>query len=106
MIAKRFPGGYRGGLLCFERCRCSNCANISQVAHQVRRSISRRRFNGCRGSHRRPTFVARDGSAGFIENRSGAGSVIGLEAVAKSPPDGYTILSRPIFWQARRTFTN
>jgi tripartite-type tricarboxylate transporter receptor subunit TctC len=28
----------------------------------------------------------------FIENRSGAAGVIGLEAVAKSPPDGYTIL--------------
>jgi tripartite-type tricarboxylate transporter receptor subunit TctC len=28
----------------------------------------------------------------YIENRSGAAGVIGIEAVAKSPPDGYTIL--------------
>ena len=27
-----------------------------------------------------------------VENRSGAGGVIGTEATAKSPPDGYTIL--------------
>jgi tripartite-type tricarboxylate transporter receptor subunit TctC len=28
-----------------------------------------------------------------IENRPGAGSIIGTDAVAKSPPDGYTLLS-------------
>ena len=28
----------------------------------------------------------------FIENRSGAGGNIGIEAAAKSPPDGYTLL--------------
>ena len=28
----------------------------------------------------------------YIENRAGAGNMIGIEAVAKSPPDGYTIL--------------
>ena len=28
----------------------------------------------------------------FIDNRSGAGGAIGTDAVAKSPPDGYTIL--------------
>ena len=28
----------------------------------------------------------------YIENRPGAGNMIGIEAVAKSPPDGYTLL--------------
>src|SRR5215467_11604373 len=28
----------------------------------------------------------------FVENRSGAGGNIGIEAAAKSPPDGYTLL--------------
>ena len=27
-----------------------------------------------------------------IENRTGAGGTIGIESVAKSPPDGYTVL--------------
>ena len=32
------------------------------------------------------------GQAVVIENRTGAGGNIGAEAVAKSPPDGYTVL--------------
>ena len=32
------------------------------------------------------------GKAMFVENRDGAGSLIGTMAVAKAPPDGYTIL--------------
>src|SRR5262245_53194244 len=28
-----------------------------------------------------------------IENRPGAGSIVGTDAVAKSPPDGYTLLA-------------
>ena len=31
----------------------------------------------------------------IIENRSGAGGNIGAEAVASSPPDGYTLLASP-----------
>src|ERR1035437_1155287 len=30
-----------------------------------------------------------------IDNRAGASGMIGLELVAKSPPDGYTLLSTP-----------
>ena len=28
----------------------------------------------------------------YVENRAGAGGIIGIEAAAKSPPDGYTVL--------------
>ena len=28
----------------------------------------------------------------YVENRGGAGNIIGIDAVAKSPPDGYTLL--------------
>ena len=28
----------------------------------------------------------------YVENRGGAGNIIGIDLVAKSPPDGYTIL--------------
>jgi tripartite-type tricarboxylate transporter receptor subunit TctC len=40
------------------------------------------------------------GQTVVIENRAGAGGVIGADAVAKSPPDGYTILGGTISSQA------
>jgi tripartite-type tricarboxylate transporter receptor subunit TctC len=38
-----------------------------------------------------PRLAARIGQAVVIENRDGAGGVVGVDAVAKAAPDGYTI---------------
>lgn len=40
------------------------------------------------------------GQTFFVDNRAGAGGVLGADAVAKSPPDGYTILGGTISTQA------
>jgi tripartite-type tricarboxylate transporter receptor subunit TctC len=40
-----------------------------------------------------PRLSEQMGVPAIVENRAGAGAVIGSEAVAKSPPDGYTMLA-------------
>ena len=42
-----------------------------------------------------------------VENKPGAGAIIGIEAVAKSPPDGYTLLmtTSGTVWQNRVLYT-
>jgi tripartite-type tricarboxylate transporter receptor subunit TctC len=42
-----------------------------------------------------PRLTERLGQQLVIENRPGAGTMIGIEAAAKAPPDGYTILIAP-----------
>ena len=39
-----------------------------------------------------PKLTERLGQPMVIDNRGGAGGIIGMDAVAKSPPDGYTLL--------------
>ena len=36
------------------------------------------------------------GQQGVVENRPGANAIIGMEAVAKAPPDGYTLVYAPV----------
>src|ERR1041384_8825541 len=36
------------------------------------------------------------GQAGVVENRPGANAIIGMDAVAKSAPDGYTLVYAPV----------
>jgi len=47
-----------------------------------------------------PKLQASLGQTFFVDNRAGAGGVLGADAVAKSPPDGYTILGGTISTQA------
>lgn len=48
-------------------------------------------------------FTARYGQPAVVENRPGASGIVGIEAMVKSPADGYTILfgSTGMFFQSR-----
>lgn len=48
-------------------------------------------------------FTARTGQPAVVENRPGASGIVAIEAMTKSPPDGYTVLlgSTGMFFQAR-----
>ena len=48
-------------------------------------------------------FTARFGQPAVVDNRPGASGIIGIEALVKSPADGYTVLfgSTGMFFQAR-----
>ncbi len=40
-------------------------------------------------------FSKRWGQSAIVENRAGAGTIVGTDLVAKAPPDGYTLLMAP-----------
>lgn len=48
-------------------------------------------------------LTAKFGVTAVVENKPGAGAIIGIDAVAKSPPDGYTLLmtTSGTVWQNR-----
>ncbi|HQD85074.1 MAG TPA: tripartite tricarboxylate transporter substrate-binding protein, partial [Quisquiliibacterium sp.] len=41
-------------------------------------------------------FTTRFNQPAVVENRPGASGIIGIEAMVKAPPDGYTIASMPM----------
>ena len=67
-------------------------ADYPGKADQARRSLCagrRRRFGR---AHRRQKVSENVGQAIVIENKGGAGSIVGTDIVAKAEPDGYTLL--------------
>jgi tripartite-type tricarboxylate transporter receptor subunit TctC len=52
-------------------------------------------------------LTARLGVAAFVENKPGGGAIIGIDSVAKSPADGYTLLmtTSGTVWQNRVLYT-
>jgi tripartite-type tricarboxylate transporter receptor subunit TctC len=52
-------------------------------------------------------LTAKFGVTAVVENKPGAGAIIGIDAVAKSPPDGYTLLmtTSGTVWQNRVLYT-
>ena len=44
------------------------------------------------GRHLADALSKRTGQAFFVENKPGAGTVVGTQAAAQSEPDGYTLL--------------
>ncbi len=52
-------------------------------------------------------LTAKFGVTAVVDNKPGAGAVIGIDAVAKSPPDGYTLLmtTSGTVWQNRVLYT-
>src|SRR3954462_9519782 len=45
------------------------------------------------GRHLADALSKRTGQAFFVENKPGAGTVVGTQVAAQSEPDGYTLLS-------------
>lgn len=52
-------------------------------------------------------LTAKFGVTAVVENKPGAGAIIGIDTVAKSPPDGYTLLmtTSGTVWQNRVLYT-
>lgn len=52
-------------------------------------------------------LTAKFGVPAVVENKPGAGAILGIDAVAKSPPDGYTLLmtTSGTVWQNRVLYT-
>ena len=82
------------------RCRLAGCRRVPELRAQaypvkpvrVARPVAPRRSNDIVGRVLAQRLSENLGQQFVVENRAGAASIIGTELVAKSAPDGYTVL--------------
>ena len=95
IVAPNFVGNRRAQNPSDHAGRCQRAKRLSKPDHQNCRTAWAGPFPDVLTRIVATKLQARWGYPVIVENRPGAANNIGAEAVAKSPPDGYTLLSAP-----------